>query len=196
MKFNLSEVNDLIRSRRSIRPEQFSSRKVQKDQIELMLTNAQWAPNHGNTEPWRFHVFMSEESRTELSQKLGALYLDTTDASSQNDSKLAKLMRRPSISSVVVAVSMSRQKEEKIPEIEEVEAVACAIQNMQLTANAYGIGCFWSTPKLIYSEKMNEYLSLEAKDKCLGLLYFGYAKDEWPKSHRKPIEYNTVWKTQ
>ena len=121
MKFNLSEVNDLIRSRRSIRPEQFSSRKVQKDQIELILTNAQWAPNHGNTEPWRFHVFMSEESRTELSQKLGALYLETTDASSQNDSKLAKLMRRPSISSVVVAVSMSRQKEEKIPEIEEVE---------------------------------------------------------------------------
>ncbi|MEJ6505796.1 MAG: nitroreductase [Crocinitomicaceae bacterium] len=196
MKFNLSEVNDLIRSRRSIRPEQFSTRKVQKDQIELILSNAQWAPNHGNTEPWRFHVFLSDDSRAELSQALGEIYLETTPKEAQNDTKLAKLMRRPSISTVVVAVSMSRQKEEKIPEIEEIQAVACAIQNMQLTANAYGIGSFWSSPKLIYSKNMNNYLELESKDKCLGLLYFGYPKDEWPKSHRKPLEYNTVWKTQ
>ena len=196
MKFNLSEVNDLIRSRRSIRPEQFSTRKVQKDQIELILSNAQWAPNHGNTEPWRFHVFLSDDSRAELSQALGKIYLETTPKEAQNDTKLAKLMRRPSISTVVVAVSMSRQKEERIPEIEEIQAVACAIQNMQLTANAYGIGSFWSSPKLIYSKNMNNYLELECKDKCLGLLYFGYPKDEWPKSHRKPLEYNTVWKTQ
>ena len=60
MKFNLSEVNDLIRSRRSIRPEQYTSRKVQKDQIELILKTAQWAPNHGSTQPWRFHVNQSE----------------------------------------------------------------------------------------------------------------------------------------
>lgn len=196
MKFNLSEVNDLIRSRRSIRPEQFSTRKVQKDQIELILSNAQWAPNHGNTEPWRFHVFLSEDSRADLSQSLGKLYLETTAPESQSDTKLAKLIRRPLISTVVIAVCMSRQKEEKIPEVEEIQAVACAIQNMQLTANAYGIGSFWSSPKLIYSKNMNAYLGIEAKDKCLGLLYFGYAKDEWPKSHRKPLEYNTVWKTQ
>jgi nitroreductase len=195
MKFNLSEVNDLIRSRRTIRPEQFTERKVQRDQIELILNNAQWAPNHGKTEPWRFQVFQSEASRNELSQNLGRIYMETTSSESQNDIKLAKLIRRPLISSVVIAVNMSRQKEEKIPEIEEIEAVACAIQNMQLTANAYGIGAFWSSPKLIYSSQMNHYLNIDEKDKCLGLIYLGYTKESWPKSHRKPIEYNTIWKT-
>lgn len=195
MKFNLSEVNDLIRSRRTIRPEQFTERKVQRDQIELILNNAQWAPNHGKTEPWRFQVFQSEASRNELSQNLGRIYMETTSSESQNDMKLAKLIRRPLISSVVIAVNMSRQKEEKIPEIEEIEAVACAIQNMQLTANAYGIGAFWSSPKLIYTSQMNHYLNIGEKDKCLGLIYLGYTKEAWPKSHRKPIEYNTIWKT-
>jgi nitroreductase len=195
MKFNLSEVNDLIRSRRTIRPEQFTERKVQKDQIELILNNAQWAPNHGKTEPWRFQVFQSEASRNALSQNLGRLYMETTPDKLQNDTKLAKLIRRPLISSVVIAVNMSRQIEEKIPEIEEIEAVSCAIQNMQLTANAYGIGAFWSTPKLIYTSGMNTYLNIKEKDKCLGLIYLGYTREEWPKSHRKPIEYNTIWKT-
>jgi nitroreductase len=196
MKFNLSEITDLIRSRRSIRPESFTTRKIQRDQIELILNNAQWAPNHGKTEPWRFIVFESENSRNELSQTLGKIYLEEVAPDEQNDAKLAKLIRRPLISSVVVAVCMSRQKEERIPEIEEIEAVACAVQNMQLTATAYGIGAFWSSPKIIYSDQMKQFLELENKDKCLGLIYFGYSKEEWPKSHRKPLEYNTTWKTQ
>ena len=196
MKFNLSEITDLIRSRRSIRPESFSTRKIQRDQIELILNNAQWAPNHGNTEPWRFIVFESENSRNELSQTLGKIYLEEIAPDEQNDTKLAKLIRRPLISSVVIAVCMSRQKEERIPEIEEIEAVACAIQNMQLTSTAYGIGSFWSSPKIIYTDLMNQFLELENKDKCLGLIYLGYSKEEWQKSHRKPLEYNTTWKTQ
>ena len=196
MKFNLSEITELIRSRRSIRPESFSVRKIQRDQIELTLNNAQWAPSHGKTEPWRFIVFESENSRNDLSQTLGKVYLEEVAPDEQNDAKLAKLIRRPLISSVVVAVCMSRQKEERIPEIEEIEAVACAVQNMQLTATAYGIGSFWSSPKIIYTDLMNQYLELENKDKCLGLIYFGYSKEEWPKSHRKPLEYNTTWKTQ
>lgn len=196
MKFNLSEITDLIKSRRSIRPESFSSRKVQRDQIELILGNAQWAPNHGKTEPWRFMVYESEESRNALSQALGKIYIEEVNEADQNDAKLAKLIRRPLISSVVIAVCMSRQKEERIPEIEEIEAVACAIQNMQLTATAYGIGSFWSSPTIIYSDRMKKYLEIGEKDKCLGLIYLGYSKEEWPKSHRKPLEYNTTWKTR
>ena len=196
MKFNLSEITELIRSRRSIPPESFSSRKIQKDQIDLLLTNAQWAPNHGKTEPWRFVVFLSNNARQELSQKLGELYLKLTPEDKQKDTRLAKLIRRPMISSVVIAVGMARQKEERIPEIEEIEAVACAVQNLQLTATAYGIGSFWSTPKIVYSMEMREYLELGEKDHCLGLIYLGYTEDEWPSSHRKPLEYNTVWKTQ
>jgi nitroreductase len=194
MRFNLSEINQLIKSRRTIYPEQFSERKVHKEQIELILNNAQWAPTHGNTQPWRFHIFM-EEGLQKLSTFLGNTYLEVTSKEDQNVSKLAKLIRRPLLSSVVIAVSMKRQSEEKILELEEIQAVACAVQNMYLTCTAYGMGGFWSTPKLIYSQQMNQFLELSEKDKCLGLFYIGYPSVEWPSSHRKPLEYNAKWIT-
>lgn len=192
MRFNLSEINELIKSRRTIYPEQFSTRKVQKDQIELLLTNAQWAPTHGNTQPWRFHVF-TEGGLQKLSTFLGETYLKLTPKEQQNDAKLAKMLRRPLLSSVAIAVSMKRQEEEKIPEIEEIEAVACAIQNLHLSCTAYGLGGFWATPKVIYSEEMTSFLGLSNRDKCLGIFYIGYPEIEWPQAHRRPIEYNTTW---
>ncbi len=192
MRFNLSEITELIRSRRTIYPEQFSTRKVHREQIELILNNALWAPPHGNTQPWRFKVF-TEEGLNTLSGFLGKTYIAITPEDKQNDMKLAKMLKRPLLSSVVVAVCMERQAEEKILEIEEIEAVACAVQNMHLTCTAYGLGGFWSTPKLIYHPLTNEFLGLGEKDKCLGLFYIGYPEIEWPKAHRKPLEYITEW---
>ncbi len=192
MLYNLSEITDLIRNRRTVYPEQFSERKVHKEQIDLILQNAQWAPTHGNTQPWRFHVYM-DKSREKLSQFLGRTYLELTPEEQHNDAKLGKLVRRPLLSSVVIAVSMQRQKEEKIIEMEEIQAVACAIQNMHLTCTAYGLGAFWSTPKIIYSAQMNQFLGLQPKDKCLGLIYIGYPSIDWPTSHRRPLEYHTEW---
>ena len=43
------------------------------------------------------------------------------------------------------------------------------------------------------NEKMNEFLGLGEKDKCLGLFYIGYPSIDWPTAHRKPIEYTTKW---
>lgn len=195
MRFNLSEVTDLIRQRRTIFPEQFSDRKVHQEQIELILNNAQHAPTHGNTQPWRFKVF-TEEGRERLSDFLASSYRNLTPEAEQRETSINKLKNRPLKSSVVIAVCMKRQEEEKILEIEEIEAVACAIQNMHLTCTAYGLGAFWSTPKLIYDSTMNEFLNIGEKDKCLGLFYIGYAAIDWPKKHRKPLEYTTEWITQ
>jgi nitroreductase len=192
MRYNLSEITELIKNRRTIYPEQFSDRKVHREQIELILNNAQWAPTHGNTQPWRFVIF-TEEGRNKLSDFLASTYLEITPTEKQNDSKLAKMIKRPLLSSVAIAVCMKRQAEGEIEEIEEIEAVACAIQNMHLTCTAYGIGGFWSTPKIIYHAKMIEFLGLNDNDKCLGIFYLGYPSIDWPESHRKPLEYNSIW---
>ena len=195
MKFNLSEITDLIRLRRTIYPEQFSARKVHKEQIELILNNALWAPTHGNTQPWRFQVF-TEEGLNRLSEFLGKTYLELTPPEKQSELKREKLEQRPLLASAVIVVCMKRQELEKIPEIEEIEAVACAIQNMHLTCTAYGLGGFWSTPSLIYNEKMNAFLNIGEKDKCLGLFYVGYPSIEWPSGQRRPLEYVTQWINQ
>jgi len=60
---------------------------------------------------------------------------------------------------------------------------------MMLTCTAYGLGSFWSTPQFIYTNDMNEFLGLGEQDKCLGFFFMGYTDSDWPKSHRKPLEY-------
>ena len=197
MRYNLSEITEVIRNRRTIYPEQFSDRKVHREQIELLLNNAIWAPTHGNTQPWRFKVFM-EDARKGLSDCLVNTYKEMTPLEDQKEMKIAKMTNRPMKSSAIIAICMERQPSEKISEQDEILAVACAVQNMHLTCTAYGLGGFWATPGVINSQQMKDFLGLGAKDKCLGLFFVGYLSSdiEWPKGQRKPIEYLTEWKTQ
>ena len=54
----------LIKSRRSFFPEKFvAGEDVPKAVINNILEAANWAPTHGNTEPWRFVVRRREEGR-------------------------------------------------------------------------------------------------------------------------------------
>jgi nitroreductase len=192
MRHNLSEITAIIRDRRTIYPEFFSARKVHQEQIALLLNNAIWAPSHGLTQPWRFKVFM-DEGRETLSDFLVKTYTDFA-GSEVKELKLDRTRQRPLRASAVIAVAMTPDPKGKIPEIEEVEAVACAIQNMHLTATAHGLGFFWSTPRYIYTGVCNEFLGLEDKDKLLGFIYIGYPESEWPVGQRKPIEYVTEWR--
>jgi nitroreductase len=198
MKYNLSEITDVIKDRRTIYPEFYADRKVHREQVETILNNAIWAPNHGSTQPWEFKVFLGA-GRVGLSDFLSQLYTEKFQGDDFNQKKFDKLKNRPiSSGCAVIAVSLNRDPESKIIELEEIEAVACAIQNMYLTCTAWGLGSFWSTPKLIYTPEMNEFLELKTEDKCLGLFYIGYPKPdyEWPKGHRKPIEYFTKWQEE
>jgi len=194
MKYNLSEITDLIRDRRTIYPEQYSDRKIHKEQVEVLLNNAIWAPNHGLTQPWTFKVFL-DEGRQKLSDFLSDYYVNNTPKDQFKEMKFEKLKNRPLMAGAIIAVSLKRDPESRIPELEEIEAIACGIQNMHLTCTAWGLGGFWSTPKLIYTPAMNAFLGLGEQDKCLGLFYVGYPKPDfaWPKGHRKPIEYFTEW---
>ena len=192
MKYNLSEITEIIKNRRTIYPQFYSSRKVHKEIIEHLLQNATWAPTHGMTQPWRFKVF-TEESRKILSDTLSMLYKQLTPTENFREDKFIKMQARPFQASAAIVAYMKRGDNPKIPEIEEISSVACAIQNLCLTATAYGIGSFWSTPKIIYTKEMNDFLKISDEDKCMGIIYLGYPNDEWPKGQRKPIEYLTEW---
>jgi len=183
----------LISNRRTITPENYSNREVEKEIITVLLESAKWAPTHGKTEPWRFTVFHKEGVK-QLAAFQAKLYQEITPEEKFSEKKYNKLKVRPTLSSCIIAIGMRRQPIEKIPEIEEVEAVACAVQNMSLMATSYGLGTFWSSGGMTYQEKMKSFLGLTEKDQVLGFLYVGYPKDEWPTSHRKPVDEYTSWK--
>lgn len=192
MRFDLSEINAVIKDRRTIYPEQFTDRVVQREMVENILSNATWAPTHGKTQPWRFKVYQ-QEGLKHLQGIASNIHRLVNNEEIFPERKLERLLGRFEKTSVVIALIMKRTPETRIPELEEIEAVSCAAQNILLTATAYGLGSYWSSPKFIYNEAANKAFGLNPEDKVLGLIYLGYPSEEWPKSHRKPLEYVTEW---
>ncbi len=183
MQFNLSEISKLIKERRSLKPEKFSARKVHKEQIERMLEAANWAPNHGNTEPWRFKVY-SDNASFDLLNFMGELYKKYTPEEKFLLNKYENFSKRAARKAPLILVYRKRDSMERVPAYEEDWAVACAVQNLSLMAAAYGIGCFWSTPKMMFQPEFKEYTHLKDDEAPMGILYLGYPEGDMPEGRR------------
>jgi nitroreductase len=191
--FDIDQINQLIASRRSLYPGVYSGERVDDQIIAQMLSNANWAPTHGLTEPWRFRVFTGEGLKR-LALFQSELYKEVTEAEGTFDEKkYTKLASKPLLASHIISIGMKRDEREKIPEIEEIEAVACAVQNMYLTATAYQVGCYWGSGGVTYMDQAKSFFGLGEKDKLLGFLYVGKPKIEWPDGRRNPIDEKVEW---
>lgn len=186
------QLNDLIRSRRSTKPRLFNGDKIDDHIIWQILENSNWAPNHGLTQPWRYKVF-SGLGLNKLADFQANLYQKSTPQEKFKPEKYERMKTNILKSSHIIVICMERQKSEKILEIEEIEAVACSVQNMALTAAAYQICSFWGSGGVTYTEELKEFLGLGEKDHCLGYLYLGYSDNPTTKSRRDPIKDKVEW---
>ena len=186
---DLTALDEIIRKRRTIKPPMMSDAPVDEEDLRAILENANWAPTHGMTQPWRFRVYRGD-ARAPLADALGNLYETAIPVDEQKVGKADNIRKMPTLAPVVILVCMERQKIEKIREIEEIEAVACAVQNMHLTAASRGLGAFWSTPPFVYKPEMNTFLGIGEKDRCLGIFYLGHPAntEKWPKGRRQSID--------
>ena len=193
MEFNPDEVNRLIHQRRSVFPAEYTGARVDNAIVAQMLENARWAPTHKMTEPWHFVVFTGDGLR-KLAEFQAQCYREASMAANNfKADRYDGLLRKPLESSHVVAVGMKRDKKKSVPEIEEVGAVFCAVQNMYLTATAYGIGCYFSTGGITYFEEAKEFFGLLPDDKLLGFLHIGVPKGTSPERRRKALEEKVEW---
>lgn len=193
MTFNTEEVNRLIRERRSVYPNMYSEEKVDRRIIEQMLENANWAPTHAKTEPWRFVVFSGEGIKrfADLQAEVYKVHAQAKD--NFEEKKYVKLKNKPLLASHIIAIIMKRTEGTKIPAVEEIEATACAVQNMYLTATAYGVGSYWSSGGMTYLEEAKSHFSLEEEDHILGFMYVGIPAGKWPQGKRGAYEEKVQW---
>ncbi|HYE53525.1 MAG TPA: nitroreductase, partial [Chitinophagaceae bacterium] len=190
-EMDAESVNNLIRNRRSVFPKQFiPGAKVPDDAVKEILENATWAPNHGHTEPWHFVVYTGEGLK-KLAEFQAELY-KVTAADNFNEDKYNKLKSQPLLASHIIAIGMKRSGG-KIPEIEEVEAVACAVQNIYLSVSAYGFGGYWTTGGVTYIEQAKPFFGLGHSDKLLGFFYIGQVAVPSPRGKRSPLASKVTW---
>ena len=191
---DIEQVSHWIRERRSIYPNMYSDEKIDQEIIEQLLENANWAPTHRLTEPWRFTVFTGEGLK-KFADFQARLYHDRYSGTENFDEgKYEKLKSKPLLSSHIIAVGMRRDPKKSVPELEEICATACAVQNMWLTASAMGLGCYWSTGGATYYEEAKPFFGLEPEDKLMGFLNLGWPKNsKWPKGKRTNIAEKVTW---
>lgn len=184
------EVSQLIRKRRSIVPKFYVNKPIPKEIIEEVLENANWAPTHRLTQPWRFKVFTGE-SVEKLALYMGDFFNHNTPTDQITEEKYEKSMENPRRSACVIAICMQKDGENRIPEWEEISSVAMAVQNMWLTCSAYDIGSYWSSPRAAL--EANEFLGLAEGERCLGLFYMGYHEAPELQGKRTPIADKVEW---
>jgi nitroreductase len=188
-------LNELIKFRRSTKPRLFNGSKIDDNIVWQILENSNWAPNHGLTQPWRYKVFTGS-GLEKLANFQANLYQQTTSEDKFKPEKYERMITNVLKSSHVIVICMKRQTSGKILELEEIEAVACSVQNMALTAAAYEICSFWGSGGVTYTQELKDFLGLEEQDKCLGYLYLGYSDSPTTKSRRDRIQDKVEWITK
>lgn len=185
----IDSVNQVIRTRRSIFPPSYIEKEIPKEVIETILENANFAPTHKLTEPWRFRVF-SGTGLEKLADYMGDAYKANTTPETFSEAKYEGTRSKSLKSAAVIAIIMETHAE-KIPEWEEVAAVACAVQNMWLTATANNIGAYWSSPSV--NDALKVFLELKENQKCIGFFYMGYHNLGEIPARRTPIADKVTW---
>lgn len=153
----------------------FADTPVSRDTLERLIEAATWAPNHRNTEPWRFHVLVGT-GRTDLGDHVAAWLRATEDPTTeaQIDSICKKLVRSP----VIIAVSQVGSPDDAVRHLEDYAACSAAIQNLLLSAHAEGLVTKWSTGAMVTMPPAFEHLGLDPTDRIVGFVYLGYPPEE------------------
>lgn len=184
--------NTLARNRRSVFPDQFiAGKKIDDAIIKEIMINATWAPNHGRAEPWQFTVFTGEGLK-----KLAAFQSELYKQEAGDQFKEAtyiKLQNQPLKASHIIAIGMKRTITKNIPEVEDIAAVACAVENIYLSVTAYGLGGYWTTGGVTYNEKAKSFFGLGEQDRLMGFFYIGHVAIPSVGATRLPFEEKVKW---
>lgn len=177
MNIDKTISHQIISLRRSIYPKFFEADDISNDELLELLEIAKWAPTHKLTQPWRFVVFRNA-SKMQLAVAQREALLAGKGESEATLSKAEKIAQNAQLSAAVIAIIMKRDPAKRLPEIEEICAVACAVQNIAIHARSMNIGGYWSTGASTNSPEMRSLLNLSSEDVHLGWYYLGRYKAE------------------
>ena len=191
--FDLQAFDTLIKSRRSVFPQDYTGESVDDVIVKKIRESALWAPTHKLTQPWRFIVFTGAGLRR-LAQAQADVYKRVTEADGTfREERYQNLLTKPMLSSHIIVVVMKRDKKKSVPEIEEVGAVFCAVQNLYLATTAFGVGGYLSTGGITYFEESKRAFNLEPDDKLIGFFHLGIPKRQPSALKRKTLDEVMEW---
>jgi nitroreductase len=189
------DLIETIASRRSLgkmRPD-----APPRDLIERVLRAGVHAPNHHDTQPWRFFV-LTNEGRSDFGEVLAqALSRRLGEADPmQRDALLKGERAKPMRSPVLIVVGVQSESDDPMTRREDLQAASAALQNMLLAANSLGLAALWRTGDGAYDDSVKEWFNLRPKDEIAGILYLGYADESFGPAPARQRDFadKTEWR--
>ncbi|MBU2996783.1 nitroreductase [Cellulophaga baltica] len=177
----IKAITKLIKERKSTYAYDFSEKEIPKNTIEDIVENALWAPTHLHTQPWRFIVLKGKHQQ-ELGEFMADYYREMYTEKKFSNERF-EATKNYSKNATLLAVIFKPNKKAKLPEWEELAAIACGVQNMWLSCTALNIGCYWDTS--VATMKYGKSIDLDGDEKFLGIFYMGHLKNEIQFRKRK-----------
>lgn len=163
--------------------------------IERVLEAATHAPNHHHAQPWRFFV-LAGQARAELGELMAESLrarLEEAAYHPKNEAKLEKERHKPLRAPVLLVAAAEYPHQEKVLEIENIEAVAAAVENMLLAAEELGLAAMWRTGDAAYDPRVKAWLGLTPQDTIVGFVYLGHPAVPHQERHPIPFQEKTTW---
>ncbi len=171
-------LENIMTRRRDVRGNRFLPTPIADGDLEQILNAGVHAPSVGYSQPWRFVVIRSDQTKSRIRQVFeeeNAGVWKQFDADRQEtyqQLKLEGIEEAP----VNLAVFYKRAGEPVLGQTSMPEAglysVVCAIQNMWLMARALNIGLGWVS--IVDPLKVREILKAPADHELVGYLCLGY----------------------
>jgi len=191
-------IIDALKTRRSIR--KYSSRRIAKEVLNEILDAARWAPSAHNAQPWRFVVLTKNALKRNLAEAMASAWM--MDMNEDNvpvevREKLTKISVERFAHAPVIAVAcltmedMIQYTDEFRQQCEHdlaVQSLGAAIQNVLLTAHAYGLGACWFCAPVFCKEAVRKALKIPEDVEPQALITMGYPAEKPRPLHKRPLE--------
>ena len=168
--------------------------KIDDRIIEKLLRNASWAPSHGLVQAWHFKVFAAKGVKKffEVQQEI---YRQITPPDKFSDFKYAAYNEKWKRVSHVIAIITQRDPRRRFPKQEDIVSVACAMENIYLSLEGFGIAGYLSTGDICYSSPMRKFLGLKDDDEPVGFFMLGFPDESVrrPPRKRTDVSEKTEW---
>jgi nitroreductase len=140
-----------------------------REAVEELLQAAASAPNHRLTSPWRF-IVLTGPARGAINERLE---------------------RAPVVIACCVAPG-----EDPVEAREDRDAVAAAVQNLLLAAQARGFSAMWRTGAMVDDPDVRAALGVSGRDAIVGFVYLGRPLAPPPTTGppRRAVHELTTWR--
>ena len=195
MKFkkkDLETLTNIITSRRDVRGNNFTNKKISNKKLNTILNSALNAPSVGYSQPWEF-IIVDDKKRdlvyNHFTKSFEKSKKKFKDRPLYNSLKLEGIKE----SSINIAVYYKKPKKNILGQTYMKRSgeysVVCAILNMWLTARAMNIGMGWVS--ILKPKEVNKIFNINKNEhKFIAYLCFGYVKEFYKEPELKLLSWD------